>query len=311
MNAMLTPPRRLKRGIYRYLSPGIDWIVASIVIAFLKLIRLLPPDRVIRGFAAIGRRLGRFLAENRVAEANLAAAFPQMDDASRRALARQTWGHLGRLGAEYAFLDKIFDFDPDNPGTGRFEVVGAEKFQSIRDRGKPAILFTGHLANFEILAVCAAKFDLGMTSMFRPPNNQRIARNLFRARKKMMENIVPSMTGAAYQLGHVLEQNGRVGVLIDQYFRRGPMIRFFGRPTPTNPLLGVLARRHQCEVYGARCIRLPGERFRLELTGPYDLPRDKSGEIDVNRTMQLVTSVLEEWVREYPAQWLWAHRRWR
>jgi KDO2-lipid IV(A) lauroyltransferase len=60
-----------------------------------------------------------------------------------------------------------------------------------------------------------------------------------------------------------------------------------------------------------RVIRLPGHRFRLELTPPLDLPRDANGEIDVAGAMQAMTAVVEGWVREHPGQWLWMHRRWR
>ena len=303
--------RRRPLTLRRRLLIAVDWVAGSLILWLLKLLRLLPPEPVIRAFGGVARRFGRYLPRNRIVVANLTAAYPQLSSQACDALAAESWEHLGRLGAEYAFLDRIFDFDPDNPGAGRFEVVGAEKFLDIRESGKPAILFSGHLANYELLAVCAGRFQLGMTSLFRPPNNRRIARNLFRARTRMMEGLVPSTTGAAYELGHFLEKGGRVGLLIDQHFARGPMIRFFGRETATNPLLGILARRHECAVYGARCIRLHDERFRLELTGPYDLPRDADGGIDVDGAMQFVTDVLEGWIREHPAQWLWAHRRWR
>ena len=59
-------------------------------------------------------------------------------------------------------------------------------------------------------------------------------------------------------------------------------------------------------------MRLPdGNRFWGEVTEPVDLPRDTQGGVDVQRTMQAVTTVIEGWVREHPEQWLWVHRRWR
>jgi KDO2-lipid IV(A) lauroyltransferase len=58
-------------------------------------------------------------------------------------------------------------------------------------------------------------------------------------------------------------------------------------------------------------IRLPGHRFRIELTEAIEPARDADGLIDVQGTTQIMTSVVEKWVREYPDQWLWLHRRWR
>jgi KDO2-lipid IV(A) lauroyltransferase len=64
-------------------------------------------------------------------------------------------------------------------------------------------------------------------------------------------------------------------------------------------------------VHGVRVIRLHRHRFRLELTPPLELPRDPDGSINVQGAMQAMTRVIEGWVREYPEQWLWMHRRWR
>jgi KDO2-lipid IV(A) lauroyltransferase len=58
-------------------------------------------------------------------------------------------------------------------------------------------------------------------------------------------------------------------------------------------------------------IRLPGDRFRAELTEAIPPVRDPQGQIDVAGTMQAITSVIEGWIREFPEQWLWVHRRWR
>jgi KDO2-lipid IV(A) lauroyltransferase len=78
-----------------------------------------------------------------------------------------------------------------------------------------------------------------------------------------------------------------------------------------SPTLARLARQFDCPVYGTRAIRLPHGRFRMELVGPLQLPRDERGKIEIPSTMQLVTTIIEKWVREHPEQWLWMHRRWR
>jgi KDO2-lipid IV(A) lauroyltransferase len=79
----------------------------------------------------------------------------------------------------------------------------------------------------------------------------------------------------------------------------------------TNPVLAKFARRFDCPVHGVRVIRLPGHRFRLELTPPLDLPRDAEGLVDVEGATAMMTATIAGWVREHPGQWLWMHRRWR
>ena len=85
---------------------------------------------------------------------------------------------------------------------------------------------------------------------------------------------------------------------------------FFGRECETSPLLPKLARQYECDVYPARCMRLSGGRFRLELEDKLVLPRDEDGRVDVNATAQLLNDTVERWVREDPGQWMWFHKRW-
>ena len=72
-----------------------------------------------------------------------------------------------------------------------------------------------------------------------------------------------------------------------------------------------LARRFDCPVVGVRVIRLPGRRFQIAAEGPFELPRDAAGLVDVPAATQMITDVIERWVRENPGQYLWFHRRWR
>ncbi len=116
---------------------------------------------------------------------------------------------------------------------------------------------------------------------------------------------------APVRMMEALDQGLHVGMLIDQRFSRGPQVPFMGRLTHSNPLLARMARRFDCPVHGARAIRLPGGRFRLELTEAVALPRDARGRVDVDAATAQLNRIVEGWVREHPGQWLWMHRRWR
>jgi KDO2-lipid IV(A) lauroyltransferase len=100
-------------------------------------------------------------------------------------------------------------------------------------------------------------------------------------------------------------------MLVDQWFGKGVDVTFFGRKTKANPALARLVRQVECPIHGVRIVRLPNHRFLAELSEEVKPVRDAAGQIDVQGTMQAVTSVVEGWVREYPDQWLWLHRRWR
>ena len=107
----------------------------------------------------------------------------------------------------------------------------------------------------------------------------------------------------------MLEKGGNVGALVDQKFATGVVGTFFGRPCESNPIVPMLARRFDCDVYPARCMRLPGNRYRLSLEEPLELARDADGDIDVPAATQQLADVVERWVREDPGQWMWFHKR--
>lgn len=298
---------------YRFLQSLInfrDWFIAQVIFLSLKLLRLVPMDTAIRAFERFARWLGPKLKRHQVALDNLELAFPEKSLKEREKIAIESWAQMARGLIEYGYLDVIFDLDEESQDSERIEIINAEQFLKLRDDGLPAILFTGHLANFELLPMVAAKFGLEIKSLFRAPNNKYVAARIAAARKDVSENLIASREGASFQLMSALERGEHVGVLVDQKFRRGIKVPFFGHDAPSNPLLAKLARRYDCPVHGARTIRLPDGRFRLEITEELVLPRTEDGDIDIKGTTELVNKVVEGWVREYPEQWLWIHRRW-
>ena len=269
------------------------------------------PERSSDIGAALVRRIGPLLPQHRIALANVRAAFPEKSEAEVQAIVRGAWDNLGRTGAEYAHLDVLMDYDAERPGAGRIEGAGFEHFLSLRDDGRPGLIFAAHLANWELPAISAARLGLDATAVFRPPNDKAIARVVHEIRSATMGNLVASKEGVAFTMLGVLERGGHLGMLVDQHFTRGVVVDFLGRPALANPVLGKLARQYECPVHGVRVVRLPRHRFRIELTGPLALPRDAYGRISVQGTMQAVSDVVAGWVREHPEQWLWMHRRWR
>jgi KDO2-lipid IV(A) lauroyltransferase len=275
------------------------------------LARGLGPERSADVGAAIARRIGPLLPAHSTALANLRAAFPDKSEAEIRSLALGAWDNLGRTGGEYPHLGALFDFDPERTTPGRIEVDGIDHFVALRDDNRPGLIFSAHLANWELPAICAARFGLDATAVFRAPNDPAIAHVVHEVRSQTMGGLEAARQGAAFAMQGVLERGGHLGMLIDQHFTRGVLVDFMGRPALTNPILGKFARRFDCPVHGVRVVRLPGHRFRLQLTPPLDLPRDPDGQINVQGAMQAMTSVVESWVRDHPEQWLWMHRRWR
>ena len=205
------------------------------------LARKLGPERSGDVGAALARRIGPLLPVHRTALANLRAAFPDRAESDIRALALKAWDNLGRTGGEYPHLGVLFDYDPDSTVPGRVEVDGIDHFVSLREDGKPGLIFSAHLANWELPAICAARFGLDATAVFRAPNDPAIAHVVHEVRSQTMGGLEAARQGAAFAMQGVLERGGHLGMLIDQHFTRGVLVDFMGRPALVNPILGKFA----------------------------------------------------------------------
>ena len=288
-------------------------LLAPLTVVLLRGLRLLDPDRTARFTGRAMQRIGPWLKEHRIGRDNLAAAFPEKSSTEIDAILAKVWENLGMFAGEFAHLDRMWDFNEANPAAGRIDLdpISIERFLKLRDDGKGALIFAAHLGNWELPALVGPAYGLDSAVVFRPPNLNAVADAVERIRAVNMGTIVPTERDAPLRLARMLERGTHAGMLIDQYYVKGVDVVFFGRKTKCNPLLARLAARVECPIHGVRVIRLPNHRFRLELSDEVRPARAADGNIDVQGTMQTVTDVVEGWIREYPEQWLWLHRRWR
>ncbi|HVQ80184.1 MAG: lipid A biosynthesis lauroyl acyltransferase [Pseudolabrys sp.] len=301
--------RRLRRGIKR--ASGA--LVGAFAIGVLKMVRAVDPDKMADFTGWMMSRIGPLLPESRIGRANLAVAFPEKSQAEIDIILRGCWDNLGRMGAEFAHLDRLWSYDREQPTRGRIDLAqpDIERFHKLLDDGKPALIFAAHLANWELPAICAATYNLDSAVLYRRPNISRIDRWLTETRTAHMGELISTDLDAPMKIADALQRGAHVGILVDQYYSRGVPVAFFGRQTLANPLLARLAQHFDCPIHGTRIIRLENHRFRAELTDEIKPARDANGKIDIAGTMQIITSVVEQWIRQCPEQWLWMHRRWR
>ncbi|HEY7246372.1 MAG TPA: lipid A biosynthesis lauroyl acyltransferase [Xanthobacteraceae bacterium] len=298
----------------RELKATIDRVLGWLAVGALQTIRAIDRRSMADFAAACMRMLGPRLNEHRVGRANLAAAFPEKSPGEIESILRGVWDNLGRVAAEFAHIDRLQIRAPPRHETGdiAYTLATAEGFERLRQDGKPALIFAAHLANWELPALIASKFALDATVLYRRPNIIAVSEAVIKVRKGSMGTLVPTTLDAPLKLARILEEGGHVAMLVDQHYVNGVDVTFFGRPCKANPFIARLARHIDCPIYGTRVVRMPDRhRFRAELSDPVEPRRDAEGRIDVQGTMQAITSVVEGWVREHPEQWLWVHRRWR
>jgi Kdo2-lipid IVA lauroyltransferase/acyltransferase len=311
MNRLLL---RTKARVRDAAKPMTEAAVGALTVALLRTTRYFDPDKTADLFGRVTRFIGRRLREDRIGRDNLKAAFPEKSPEEIETILAGVWDNLGRIGAEFAHLDRIWDYDPDHPERNsriEFDARTKQLFDLLRDDGKPALVFASHLGNWELPAIAAVAHGLDAAILYRRPNSASANRIIEDMREVKMGTLIPAGRDAPLRMAEALQNGQHVAMLVDQYLTGGVEVTFFGRKTRANPMLARLRRQVDCPIHGVRIVRLPGHRFHAELSEEVPPVRDASGQIDVQGTMQAITSVVEGWIREYPDQWLWLHRRWR
>ena len=304
-------PFSLPLGARLLLNLYTDRILGRVVKGIFWLLRQTNPDLSANFCGWVTRNVGPWLPAHRIGQDNLRHAFPEKDAAWVEKILRESWDNLGRVVGEYVHMARLWDYDVAHPNTGRIVTDAAPMFEMLRDDGRPALCFAAHLANWELPAIAAAAHGLPSAVVYRMPNNKAVAREISRIRAPLMGRLIRTRAQAALEMAAALDRGEHLGMLVDQHFSRGVDVTFFGRRCKANPTIARLARRFDCPVVGVRVIRLPGHRFHISAEGPFDLPRDAAGEVDVPQATQAIMDVVEGWVRENPGQYLWFHRRWR
>lgn len=275
----------------------------------LGLVRRLSPAAASDLGGLVGRAVGPWLPVSAVAARNLRLALPALDAAARRRTIRGVWDNLGRTVAELPHLPAL-EHTSSGPG---WEIAGEAHIRALAAAGGPAILFSGHLGNWEILPRVALAFGVPVAGMYRAPANPAVDRLIGELRQAALGRPLPMFAkgagGGRAALAH-LRAGGFLALLMDQKLNDGLAVPFFGHPAMTAPALALFARRLRCPVVPAHVERLGPARFRVVCEAPLEAPLSADEAADVLALTGSVNARLEAWIRARPEAWLWLHRRW-
>jgi len=267
--------------------------------------RLFPVEWVSAAGGWLFRRLGPLTPSARMVSRNIDLAFPALDPAARARLLDAQWDNLGRTFFEFPMTDHL------TPAKGRVEVVGREKLLAIAQSGKPAILISGHFANWEVMA--AAIVDAGVPARvtYRAANNPYIDKRIIEARARYgVRMFAPKGGLGSRDLIDTLRKGESVTFLNDQKFNKGVAAPFFGHTVHTAGASTRIALKFGAVMQPMSVQRLPGARFRVVMGEPFALAHTGDRDADVTAGVRQINAFVEARVRERPAEWFWVHKRW-
>ncbi len=287
------------------LQTNLEYWLARIVIGFLAMLPLSAAIRLGSRIGQCGMWMGKL---RRTGRRNLELAFPEVSADEREKLLRGSFKNLGRLLGVFSHFR-----DSTDALREKIELRGIENIALALREKRGIIAFTGHVGGWELSSYAPSLYGHPFSFLVRRIDNPKIEGLVETFRTARGNNTIDKKL-AAREMVRILRNGQMMGILVDlnALDREAIFVDFFGVKAATTFVVAKLAVRT-----GAAIIPIfspwheSAQKFVVEVGEPlkFDLTGDE--EEDTRGVTQLLTNVIEDWIRRYPDQWLWVHRRWK
>lgn len=293
------------------------WLEYAPVRTLFALLGLLPRRIAVRIGESIGRLAYRLAGGLRkVAHRNLEIAFPEKSVADREAIAIASFENLGRMLGELTQFPKaspstlrdsiVFEFDVGNSPLREF--IDAE-----RAKGRGILLVGPHLGNWEMGVFAYSALQDKLTYLARPLDNPLIEEFTVRLRTRF-GNLPIDKNNSVAKAMSILRAGGILGVLPDVNVlpRDGVFVPFFGTLACTTSGVAMMAMRTNAMILPMCCVwNEETKKYHVTYGDVVESPNTGDRHRDVLEITAAYTAEMEKFIRAYPGQWLWIHKRWK
>jgi KDO2-lipid IV(A) lauroyltransferase len=249
--------------------------------------------------AKIACLIGPNLKVNHIAHTNLKIAFPALSKTERDKIIFAMWDNLGRVFAEFPHVYNLTTEEFNH----YVEVEGRENLAMVKEQG--GILFSAHMANWELAPRIPADYGINIQLIYRPANNKDVDEIICRERNKRNVGIISKGSRDIKKIIIALQNKKAIGMLLDQKMNEGMSVPFFGRDAMTSTTIAKLALKFNCPIIPTQVTRLgKGPYFKVTILPPLIIkPTIEEILLDINQ-------LIEQWITEHPHEWFWLHKRW-
>jgi Kdo2-lipid IVA lauroyltransferase/acyltransferase len=264
--------------------------------------------RLLAGLLAIAtfQSFGRL---RRVGARNLEMALPELSSKTRKRILRGVYVHLGWQLVEFCRMPR---YTRENTRDW-MRTEGLEHYLAAQARGKGVLIITGHLGAWELSSFYHSLMGYPMGMVIRRLDNRKLDEYVNGIRC-MHGNFVLSKDEFGRGLLTAMREEKTVGILMDTNMTppQGEFVKFFGIDACTGTGLAHIARKTGAAVLpGFMFWEAAERRYVLRFGEEVEIPYTDDVAADILEGTQRCTSVIESWIRRYPDQWLWIHRRWK
>tara|TARA_B100000035_G_scaffold258825_1_gene229274 strand:+ start:2155 stop:3015 length:861 start_codon:yes stop_codon:yes gene_type:complete len=248
--------------------------------------------------------IGPYFRSKKIIKLNIKKAFPNinMDDLNK--ISSQMWNNYGRVFAEFMFI-KEFRFGKLSK---KIEVKGQNILDDIISSNKQAIFVSGHLSNFELMAMHLEKSGINLSAIYRPLNNIFLNGIMERMREKYIcKYQIKKGIGGLKKLITLKKQNISTALMIDQRVSEGILIDFFNQKALTTTIPAQLVKKFNIPIIPVYIERVKDINFKITINKPIYFSRD----ISIEAITGELNQVLEKVILNQPGEWIWSHNRWK
>jgi len=248
--------------------------------------------------------IGPFFRSKNVIHNNIKRALPEIDENNLKNIENSMWNNYGRIFAEYIFL-KDFRY---GKLASEVQIEGQEILNDIKENNKQVIFISGHLSNFELMAMFIEKSGINLSAIYRPLNNIFLNGIMENIRKKYIcKNQIKKGLAGLKKLIKLKKKNYSSALMIDQRVSEGILSPLFNERALTTTIPAQLAKRFNIPIVPVYIERIDGLKFKITINQPLSFSQDTSQqEITDN-----LNKILEKFILSKPENWIWSHNRWK
>ena len=257
----------------------------------------------------MGRVIGPLFRSKNIIKQNIKNGLGEVDKKRETEIINGMWSNIGSTFAEYVFL-KDFKFNKTN--FDHIKINGTNYLNEIKNNNEPAIFYSGHFANFELMAMELDKFGIKCAAIYRPLNNFFLNPLMEYLRiKYICPNQIPKGRIGTREIISKVKDGYSIALMVDQRVSEGPRTLFFNKPAHTTTIPAQLALKYNCKLVPISLERKEGANFEMTIHEPYKIEKTGNDEEDTKNITLKINQILEKMIVENPTQWLWSHNRWK
>ncbi len=235
---------------------------------------------------------------------NIKRAMPEIDSNHIKKIEKSMWNNYGRIFAEYIFL-KDFRY---GKLVSEIKIEGQEILNEIKDNRQQVIFISGHLSNFELMAMSIEKSGINLSAIYRPLNNIFLNGIMESIRKKYIcKNQIKKGIGGLKKLIKLKKKNFSSALMIDQRVSEGILSPFFNEKALTTTIPAQLVKKFNIPVVPVYIERIKDLKFKIIINKPINFSQDATQQEITDKLNQ----ILEKFILNKPEHWIWSHNRWK